>query len=301
VDPLLHVFDQQWGDISFLPNEPGTYSEEMQLGRLIRSTVTQLPLGYPDIMLNYLPLRPIWVNDHSTILAIASCCHTSTFHWADNRPLVLPPHEAFGFVIDHYAVFDQVIVPMWMWLSICFQAVGIEEISHYSHLLPEWFRAAEMLRHVATSNSYNTLAERNKIRAWLNQHHISNDLQRSVDEKAKNPEQYYSRYAPVSLVMFLLVIREGRSLDNCEQWLELESPSICSPFTTHHTAHPPQNPLTSSLPTEGPILHHLSSHSLRTLPEAVAQPSSHPSPLPPSVQNDSGDLPDATAGASHLL
>ncbi|KAJ7832870.1 hypothetical protein B0H14DRAFT_2802238 [Mycena olivaceomarginata] len=227
--------------------------------------VTQLPLGYPDIMLNYLPLRPIWVNDHSMILAIASCCRTSTFHWADNRPLVLPPHEAFGFVIDHYAVFDQ--------------AVGIEEISHDSHLLPEWFRAAEMLRHVATSNSYNTLAERNKIRAWLNQRHSSNDLQRTVDEKAKNPEQ------------------EGRSLDNCEQWLELEFPSICSPFTTHHTAHPPPPR------TQGPISHHPSSHSLRTLPEAVAQPSSHPSQLPAPVRNDSaeGDPTDAATGTSHLL
>ncbi|KAJ7678440.1 hypothetical protein B0H14DRAFT_3683283 [Mycena olivaceomarginata] len=133
VTSLHHVFDQQWGDISFLPNEPGTYSEEMLLGRLMRSTVTQSPQRHwvdMAIMLDQLPLRPIWVNDHSTILAIASCRRASTFHWVNNRPLVLPPHEAFGFVIDHYAVFDQVIVPMWMWLSICVQAVGIEQIPH---------------------------------------------------------------------------------------------------------------------------------------------------------------------------
>jgi hypothetical protein len=300
---LCHVFFQQWADISFLPNEPGTYSEEMLLGRLIRSTVTQSPQWHwvdMALMLKSLPQRPIWVNDHSTILAIASCCCTSTFHWIDNRPLVLPPHETFGFVIDHYAVFDQVIVPMWMWLSICVQAVGIEEISYDSHLLPEWFQTAQMLRNVATSDTYNMLAERNKITAWLNQHHISNDLQRAVDEKTGNPEPYLSRYAPVSLAMFLVVMREGRSLDDHEQWFELES---LSSFATHHTAHSFQDLSTSSLQTEGLISHHPLSHSLRTIPEALAHPSSHPSQLPASVQNDSaeGDLSDAAAGASHLL
>ncbi|KAJ7678434.1 hypothetical protein B0H14DRAFT_3064281 [Mycena olivaceomarginata] len=272
----------------------------MQLGRLIRSTVTQLPLGYPDTMLDYLPLRPIWVNDHSIILAIASCCRTSTFHWADNRPLVLPPHEAFGFVIDHYAVFDQVIVPMWMWLSICVQAVGIEEVSHSSHQ-PEWVQTAELLRNVATSNTYNMLAERNKITAWLDQHPISNDLQRAVDEKAGNPEWYYSRNDPVSLAMFLVVMWEGQSLD--KYWYKPKPRRIPPPPARHHTAHPPQDLPTPPLPTEGPIPHHLSSHSLRTIPEVLAHPSSHLSPPPASVQNDSaeGDLPDAAAGTSHLL
>ncbi|KAJ7688931.1 hypothetical protein B0H14DRAFT_3051662 [Mycena olivaceomarginata] len=277
----------------------------MLLGRLIRSTVTRLfpwDSGYTSTMLDHLPLRPIWVNDHSTILAIASCCRTSTFHWADNRPLVLPPHEAFGFVIDHYAMFDQVIAPMWMWLSICVQAVGIEEISHDLHLLLERIQTANMLHNVATSNTYNTWTERNKILAWLNQRHISNDLQTAVDEKAENPEYYLSRYTPVSLAMFLVVMREEQSLDNNGQWLE-ESPSIHSPFATHHTAHSFQHSSTSSLPTSEPISHHPSSHSLRTLPEAVAHPSSHPSQLPASVQKDSaeGDLPDAAAGVSHLL
>jgi hypothetical protein len=206
------------------------------------------------------------------ILAIASCRRTSTFHWADNRPLVLPPHEAFGFVIDHYAMFDQVIVPMWMWLSICVQAVGIEEISHDLHLLPERIQTANMLYNVATSNTYNMLAERNKITAWLRQRHISNDLQRAVDEKAGNPELYLSRYAPVSLAMFLVVMREGRSLDNDWQLCELESPSIHSPFATHHNVHSFQHSSTSSLPTSEPISQHPSSHSLRTIPEAPAHP-----------------------------
>jgi hypothetical protein len=199
-------------------------------------------------------------------------------------------------------VFDQIIVPMWMWLSICVQAVGIEEVLYASDFV-EWVQTAKMLLHVATRNTYNTLAERNKITAWLNQRHISNDLQRAVDEKAKNPEQYYSRYAPVSLAMFLAVMREGHSLDSRRKWFELESPTIRSPFATHHTAHSFQDSSTSWLPTEGPISHHPSSHSLQTLPEAAAHPSPHPSPLPPSVQNDSakGDLPDAAAGASHLL
>ncbi|KAJ7832874.1 hypothetical protein B0H14DRAFT_2802250 [Mycena olivaceomarginata] len=277
----------------------------MLLGRLIRSTVTQLPQwhwSYAFNMLNHLPLRPIWVKDHSMILAIASCHRTSTFHWADNRPLVLPAHETFGFVIDHYAVFDQVIVPMWMWLSICVQAVGIEEILHDSRSRPEWDQTV-MLRQVATSNTYNMFAERNKITAWLNQHHISNDLQRAVDKKAGSSEQYLSRYTPVSLVMFLVVMREGRSLDNWRQWLELESPSIRSPLASHHTMHSFQDSSTSSLPTEGPISHHLSSHSLQTIPEAVAHPSPHPSQLPASVQNNpaEGDLTNAAAGASHLL
>jgi hypothetical protein len=215
VTSLHHVFYQQWRDISFLPNEPGTYSEEMLLGRLIRSTVTQSPQWYREVMAimpAYLPLRPIWVNDHSMILAIASCRCTSTFHWADNEPLVLPSHEAFGFVIDHYAVFDQVIMPMWMWLSICVQAVGIEEILHSLQPLQPlqpWNPTAILLSHVATSNTYNTLAERNKITAWLDQCHIPNDLQRAVDEKAGSPEQYLSRYAPVSLAMFLVVMRGG--------------------------------------------------------------------------------------------
>ncbi|KAJ7888443.1 hypothetical protein B0H14DRAFT_2694009, partial [Mycena olivaceomarginata] len=208
----------------------------MLLGRLIRSTVTQLSWHWRNmtIMFDHLPLRPIWVNDHSTILAIASCRRTSTFHWADNRPLVLPPHEAFGFVIDHYAVFDRVIMPMWMWLSICVQAVGIEEISHPVSSRDQ----TVMLYHVATSNTYNTLAERNKITAWLDQRHISNDLQRAVDEKAGSPEYYLSRCTPVSLAMFLVVMKEGRSLDNYGEWLELESPSIHSPFATHHTFLP---------------------------------------------------------------
>jgi hypothetical protein len=202
-------------------------------------------------------------------------------------------------------VFDQVIVPMWMWLSICVQAVGIEEILHnlHLHLRPKRVQTANMLLHVATSNTYNTLAERNKITAWLNQHHISNDLQRAVDKKAENSEQYYSRNDPVSLAMFLVVMREGRSLDDHEKWFELESLSIRSSFTTHHTAHSFQDSSTSSLQTEGPISHHLSSHSVRTIPEALAHPSSCPSQLPASVQNDSaeGDLPDAAAGTSHLL
>jgi hypothetical protein len=231
------------------------------------------------------------------ILAIASCHRTSTFHWADNRPLVLPPHEAFGFVIDHYAVFDQVIVPMWMWLSICVQAGGIKEILHP---VLSWDQIGKVLHYVATSNIYNTLAERNKITAWLDQHHISNDLQRAVDKKAWNPEQYLSRYAPVSLVMFLVVMRKGLSLDNNEQRFELGSPSIRSPFATHHTAHSFQNSLTSSLLTEGPLSHHPSSHSLGTLPEAVAHSSPHPSQLPASVQNDTAEI-DAATGASHLL
>jgi hypothetical protein len=262
--------------------------------------------GYTAIMLDHLPLRPIWVNDHSTILTIASCCrtvHTSTFHWANNRPLVLPPHETFGFVIDHYAVFDQVIVPMWMWLSICVQAVGIEEVSRGSHLQLEWVQTAEMLSNVTTSNTYNTLAERNKITAWLNQHHISIDLQRAVLDKAENPERYYSRNNPVSLAMFLAAMREGRSLDDHRQWLELESLSIHSLFVTHQTAHSFQHSSTSSLPTAEPILHHPSSHSLQKIPEALAQPSSHPSQLPAPVRNDSaeGDPADAAAGTSHLL
>ncbi|KAJ7808726.1 hypothetical protein B0H14DRAFT_2868902, partial [Mycena olivaceomarginata] len=256
----------------------------MLLGRLICSTVTQLfqwHWSYTSAILDHLPLRPIWVKDHSTILAIASCHRTSTFHWANNGPLVLPPHETFGFVIDHYAVFDQVIVPMWMWLSICVQAVGIEEISHP---VPSRDQTAILLGHVATSNTYNMLAERNKIKAWLDQHHISNDLRRAVDEKAGSPEWYSSRYAPVSLAMFLVVIREGKSLDNYDPWFVLESPSIRSPFATHHTVHSFQNSSTSSLPTEGPISHHPSSHSLRTIPEAVAHSSPHPSQLPASVQ-----------------
>jgi hypothetical protein len=293
--PLFSVLQQQWRDISFLDEEPGTYDDEIQLGRLIRYTVTQLlQQRQVDtvIMLNHLPLRPIWVNDHSTILAIASCCRISTFHWANNRPLVLPPYRTFGFVIDHYAMFDQVIVPMWMWLSICVQTVGTDKILHS---VP-WHRTAILLRHVATSNTYNTWTERKQILAWLDRHHIPNDLQRAVDEKAENPEQYLSRYTPVSLAMFLVVMREGRSLDDYSLLYELQSRSIHSSLTRHYIRHSIQDLLIPSLPTAGPILYR------PTIPETLAHPSSHPSQLPPSVQNDSaeGALPNDT-GSSHSL
>jgi hypothetical protein len=236
------------------------------------------------------------------VLTTAACGHTSTFDWDNNR-LVLPPQDTFGFVIEHYTEFDQLTVPMWMWLSICIQAVMEEEIPPPGSM-PGNFE--NVFLDVSKSNTYNTVAERNKILAWFQQHLIPDGLWHSVDH---GPFTYHNRYIPVSLATFLAVIKQGRSFDNSSHWIKNTPRSFLDNVLLdlkHHSA-PPQSLQSladtishnSLLPT-----HHSSSpsrptslsttqrllsasvetaHSLQTLPELVVD-----SALP-SGQNDSVD------------
>jgi hypothetical protein len=232
--PLLPVFSQQWNNVAdFLDGEPGAPSlgEEMLLGRLIRSTISQAVPGVsgycepePIItMLHCLPATPIFVRDHAMILAIAACCRTSTFHWGDAQPpVVLPPNDAFDFALDHYDALAELVVPTWIWLSMSVQAVGKEPSlsSPLTGMMPlssrssaaRWHESqlADMIFSVSRDNSI--LSERERISAWLNQRPISDSLRRAVDHKIKNPDPNCGPYDPVPLTMFLaIILSEGNS------------------------------------------------------------------------------------------
>ncbi|KAJ7724692.1 hypothetical protein B0H14DRAFT_559422 [Mycena olivaceomarginata] len=217
VKPLRPVFRQQWSNISLLPDAP---CDELRFGRLVRSTVSQADFSSLRCMFDYLPATPIWVENHATILAVAACGCTSTFHWGSDRPVVLPPADAFDSVVEHHIVFDQLAVPMWMWLAICVQAVMKEESSS------EWYPSTFF--NVSTTNTYNTVVERAKISAWFQRRLLPDSLRRSVDRAIIAPKTYRNRYVPVSLAMFLAVIQKGRSFDNYFSPIILSPPVIPS-------------------------------------------------------------------------
>jgi hypothetical protein len=180
-----------------------------------------------------------------------------------------------------------------------------------------------LLSAVSTPKAYNDWLECNRILTWLNQYlPIPHDLQRAVGQKI---EPDTSRYSPVSLAMFLAVVWEERSFDNYFSRTNSEAPLLSlihtsapisrRPSSLHlsrgpmvldtvsHTLLPPMHfpssLSTHSLPLEGPIAHHPSSHLLRMLPEVVACPLLHPNRLPASVQNDfaEGNLSDDMGSA----
>jgi hypothetical protein len=147
------------------------------------------------------------------ILAIAVCGRTSTFDWDNNRA-VLPPQDTFGFIIEHYMEFNLLTVPMWMWLSICIQAVMEEEIPPPGSM-PGNFE--NVFLDVFKNNTYNTVAEWNKILVWFKRHLIPDGIWHSVDH---GPFTYHKRYISLSLATFLAVIKQGRSFDNSSVWME---------------------------------------------------------------------------------
>ncbi|KAJ7724695.1 hypothetical protein B0H14DRAFT_2641488 [Mycena olivaceomarginata] len=235
VESLWPVFAQQWWNMSFLPDTP---CDEMQIGRLIRSTAGS------------------------------------------------PTRDTIGFVIEHYTEFDQLTVPMWMWLSIGIQAVMKEEIS--SGNFPG-FR--NVFLDVCKSNTYN-MVERNKISVWFRQHLIPDGLQRSVDQTVIHPWTYSNRYIPVSLATFLAVIQGRWSFDNSYYRVDTSRSSLDNnvadprhPSTSQHPSQPLPDTIShnSILPTHHPSLpsHPTASsvmqrplsasvesaHSLQTLPE----------------------------------
>ncbi|KAJ7811900.1 hypothetical protein B0H14DRAFT_3150565 [Mycena olivaceomarginata] len=232
-ESLRFDFRQQWRNIALPPNTP---CNEMQLGRLIRSTVSQSDDSLILTMWDYLQWMPLCVRDPAMVLTTAACGHTSTFDWDNNR-LVLPPQDTFGFVIEHYTEFDQLTVPMWMWLSICIQAVMEEEIPPPGSM-PGNFE--NVFLDVSKSNTYNTVPERNKLLAWFQQHLIPDGLWHSVDH---GPFTYHNRYIPVSLATFLAVIKQGRSFDNSSHWIKNTPRSFLDNVLLnleHHSA-PPQS------------------------------------------------------------
>ncbi|KAF7343222.1 hypothetical protein MVEN_01753500 [Mycena venus] len=232
--PLLPVFAQQWQNTAsrFSESGPGTVSDEMMFGRLVRSTLSQAG-GYTwepiTTMLHHLPFEPIWVRDHSMILSMAACCRTTKFYWGEDRPaVVLPSYDAFSFVLDHYSVLEEVAVPMWMWLSICVQAVG-ETLKEIPLSLSSKDRTAlggnpavglydASFILFAVSRDNDTYIERDKISAWLNQRPMPEDLQRAIDQKIDCPDSYDGQHAPVSLAMFLADILSETSFDNYTLW-----------------------------------------------------------------------------------
>ncbi|KAF8145673.1 hypothetical protein K438DRAFT_1991647 [Mycena galopus ATCC 62051] len=229
VEPLVPIFEQEWSNITFLDNEPGTYDNEMLLGRLIGSTVSQL--NYWNQNLNLIMLRlpstPIWVKDPALILAIAACHRTSIFNWKSNGPVVLRPSKALTFALEHYTVFEEVLVPMWMWLSICMQ----EALRHDPR---GGVDLVTLLVSVSTWGTCNTLAERYEILVWLNQLSMPGVLQRALHKKIADLGHYDrytsfaggSRYKTISLTTFLAVIKSGRSLDTYRSIPELKPPSL---------------------------------------------------------------------------
>ncbi|KAJ7722115.1 hypothetical protein B0H14DRAFT_582183 [Mycena olivaceomarginata] len=280
----------------------------MQLGRLICSTVSQPDYSLISTMWDYLQWMPLCVRDPVMVLTIAACGRTSTFNWDNNSP-VLPPQDTFGFIIEHYTEFDQLTVPMWMWLSICIQAVMKEEISSSGPMVDR-SSGFSIFWAVSRSNTYNTVAEQKKISAWFQRHLIPDGLQHSVDH---GPFRYRNRYVPVSLATFLAVIKQGRSFDDSFYGMDTphsfldnnvpdppkhhrasQCPSQPLPDTIYHnslllTRHSssPSHPTASSM-TQSQLS--ASAESIRFLqmsPEAAMHSASLLSPL--SVQNISGD------------
>ncbi|KAJ7343013.1 hypothetical protein DFH08DRAFT_873954 [Mycena albidolilacea] len=289
----------------------------MQAGRLIRSTITQSDHYLTSLLLNSLPLTPVWITDPATILDIAACGRTSTFQWGNNK-LVLPPHLALVFVIKHHTVFDQLAVPTWMWLSICVQTTMREEVSRSppgSKCIPPWLGR---LSNISSCNTFNTTVERNDISAWFQRRVIPDRLRSSVDQVITRPTKYRNRYVPVSLAIFLAAIHAGRSFDNGDTrmkglsplpiWSPRPPPGVAGPrhrtasprfsqplpdtishnsrLPTHHSSSP-SSPQTESDPE--------SSHPLHKMPETEASSLALPTF---TVQNDSAEgkaLPDAAS------
>ncbi|KAJ6493839.1 hypothetical protein DFH09DRAFT_1002900 [Mycena vulgaris] len=231
-DPLLPVFTQQWVATAsrLVTGEPSALSDDMILGRLIRATISQATICSPDTtmrpgdnipilsihtilngaitghshepidtMLNSLPPTPISVSDHATILAIAACYRTSRFPWGDQQEVVLPPHDAFNFVLDHYAKLAQLVVPTWMWWSICTQAA-------LGPPTPEEQTNSEALRLFQTCIADDQNIVRYEMQAWLAQLLLPADLQRAVEMYLRDelrPYPYGRLYSPVSLATFL--------------------------------------------------------------------------------------------------
>jgi hypothetical protein len=216
VKPLFPIFKQQWQTLSFPIHAP---CDELHFGRLMRATVVHSDDNIKLGMLRSLPMRPIWVEDPGMMVALAACFRTPTFHWDNTRSVgQLPPHEAFNFILEHYTVFEQLAVPMWMWLAIYVQAVSAEE----SLLLPSsspgrldpQLNWVETLSAISTPNSYNSVPERNKISAWFRRRVVPDALRGAVRQKTMFPAIYNSRYAPVSLATFIAAIQGGWSFDD---------------------------------------------------------------------------------------
>jgi hypothetical protein len=304
VKPLFPIFKQQWQTLSFPIHAP---CDELHFGRLMRATVVHSDDNIKLGMLRSLPMRPIWVEDPGMMVALAACFRTPTFHWDNTRSVgQLPPHEAFNFILEHYTVFEQLAVPMWMWLAIYVQAVSAEE----SLLLPSsspgrldpQLNWVETLSAISTPNSYNSVPERNKISAWFRRRVVPDALRGAVRQKTMFPAIYNSRYAPVSLATFIAAIQGGWSFDDL-YYARIAAPSPLplaprSPVDTvaHYSYSPPPPPI-SSLQADRP-------HSLRTFSEAVPHSSPHAAPPAFLVQNDSAEeetSPDGTASSSYAL
>ncbi|KAJ7342974.1 hypothetical protein DFH08DRAFT_873904, partial [Mycena albidolilacea] len=195
---------------------------------------------------------------------------------------------------------------MWMWLSICIQAVMKEEISSSGSMPGNFPGFRNVFLHVCKSNTYNTVAERNKISVWFQQHLIPEGLQRSVDQEAFFWRPDYNRYIPVSLAAFLAVIQKKRLFDIPSDRVHDIPRSSLVADPRHHSAprlssqslpdmishnsilsiHHPSSP---SRPTASSVMQRPfsasaeSAHSLQTLPEPVVD-----SALP-SGENNSAD------------
>ncbi|KAF8134728.1 hypothetical protein K438DRAFT_1883158 [Mycena galopus ATCC 62051] len=324
IKPLVPVFLQQWNNISFPDNEP--YSDEILVGRLIRSTVSQSYWEPTLTMLRYLPTTPIWVKDLPMVLAIAACRRTPKFHLRDDCLVVLPPYDALGFVLEHYTVFEELAVPLWMWLSICVQAVTRDELPQSelsseptaSKPLPvaskasECYDAADVLFSVSASGTYNTFVERDRISAWMSRRLWSDDLRRAVDQKIQFPDLYGGRNAPVSLAMFLVVFRSARSLDTYTFLPGLEPPSpstnveLSSPSAPFDFEIPPanENSLSPSFPVDNTVANSGNRTASCSPQDAVSHSSLLPSHHSSSTQTPSSFLtktPISRPPSTHLL
>ncbi|KAF8183024.1 hypothetical protein K438DRAFT_1937634 [Mycena galopus ATCC 62051] len=277
-------------------------SDERLLLRLIQATISQSQQS-PKLE------RPYNFYGYCTlVVAIAACCHPSTFQFGDSRP-ILAPDKTLNFILNNYTGFEELVVPVWMWLSICLQATrGVN---------PSIDSAEAMLFSVSSKGTYNTAAERKDIWVWFNQHAIPDSLHRAVNAKESWGGQD-SRYDPVPLSAFLAMIQRGTSFDDNSRLPGLKPP--CQPLMSHppHTftesrhhntsqaslkgfadtvspssmslAHHPPSAVTqgpSSFPIETLISQAPSAHSVHTLPDAGAH-SLHPSVRHlPSMQNHS--------------
>ncbi|KAJ7889600.1 hypothetical protein B0H13DRAFT_2041316 [Mycena leptocephala] len=262
VVPLLPAFEQQWENAAscVVVGEQDDLNE-ISFGRLVRSTVSSAsPRIWIKIMLHTLPHTPIWAADHAMILAIAACFRTSQFRLGKDRPVIfLPPRETFAFVLDHYTVFKDLAVPIWMWLSIFAQAVRpITEIDDNED--------AQTLFESSHCPG-NIIPDHDKVLAYLR--HCT-DLRQAV--VFHSFEAIPAQHIPVTLARCLAVFSFGRSLADPLPLGGASSDNILAD-PEHHTATSPNSSQalpdavsrSSLLPT-----HYLSSPS--TLQFSSSQP-----------------------------
>ncbi|KAJ7085482.1 hypothetical protein B0H15DRAFT_802033 [Mycena belliarum] len=185
--PPSFVFIKEWDAIKqLLAGEAGALCDDMALGRLIRASMNMPLSDYYrhntfDAMLDGLPpVTPIDITDDpATILSVAAANSTSRFAWSNQDEVVIRPHEAFQFVLEHYSTFAELGLPAWMWWSICAQAAmgpdgPAEDIYTRQVLYPE------TLFGICTVGKMNI--EQYNMGAWIREQPLPTDLRRAIFE-----------------------------------------------------------------------------------------------------------------------